>query len=205
MKRRLLIGLLGGAVAPRAFAQRIFHLATLTPTLPMDPKAPPARFLLATLAKHGYRLGENLTYELVGARGDSGKLPELVAGLKSRGVDVVVTTGYPTTMAAQQAGIPTVVAQRRGRSGRDRPGREPRPSRRQRTGISDVASSCRPSGWRCSRSGAGRQQVAMLWNADDLGMTLRYKDRPSAAQGLGIRCSRSACASRTISRACSPR
>src|SRR5258708_37892921 len=99
MKRRVLISLLGGAVvAPDALAQRTFHLATLTPTLPLDPKAPPATFLLATLAAHGYRLGENLTYESLGSRGDNDKLPALAQELKGCGVDVVVTVGFRTTV-----------------------------------------------------------------------------------------------------------
>ena len=187
MKRRVLMGLLGASVASRAFAQRIFHLATLTPTLPMDPKAPPARFLLATLAKHGYRLGENLTYESVGARGETGKLPELVAALKSRGVDVVVTTGYPTTMAAQQAGLPTVVAQGAGDpvatkmvTSLAHPGGNV-------TGISDIATTLSIKRLSLLKELLpGMKKVAMLWNRDDLGMSLRYKASADAAQGLGV-------------------
>jgi len=187
MKRRVLMGLLGASVASRAFAQRIFHLATLTPTLPMDPKAPPARFLLATLAKHGYRLGENLTYESVGARGETGKLPELVAALKSRGVDVVVTTGYPTTMAAQQAGLPTVVAQGAGDpvatkmvTSLAHPGGNV-------TGISDIATTLSIKRLSLLKELLpGMKKVAMLWNRDDLGMSLRYKASADAAQGMGI-------------------
>ena len=188
MKRRVLISLLGAAVvAPDALAQRIFHLATLTPTLPLDPKSPPAKFLLATLAKHGYRLGTNLTYESLGSRGDNDKLPALAQELKSRGVDVVVTSGYPTTLATQQAGIPTVVAQGAGDpvatkmvASLAHPGGNV-------TGISDSATTLSIKRLSLLKELLpGLKKVAMLWNRDDLGMSLRYKASADAAHEMGV-------------------
>ena len=68
MKRRVLMGLIGSAAAaPQALAQRTFHLAAMTPTLPLDPNAPPAKFLVASLAQHDYRLDQNPTYESLGS------------------------------------------------------------------------------------------------------------------------------------------
>ena len=68
MKRRVLMGLIGSAAAaPQALAPRTFHLAAMTPTLPLDPNAPPAKFLVASLAQHDYRLDQNPTYESLGS------------------------------------------------------------------------------------------------------------------------------------------
>jgi len=189
MKRRVLMSLFGGAaVVPAALAQsRTFHLAILTPTLPMDPKMPPAKFLLATLATHGYRLGENLTYESLGSRGDNDKLPALAQELKGRGVDVVVTSGYRTTVATKEAGLPTVVAQGAGDpvatkmvASLAHPGGNV-------TGISDSAAELSIKRLSLLKELLpGLKKVAMLWNRDDLGMSLRYKASADAAQEMGI-------------------
>ena len=41
----------------------------------------------------------------------------------------------------------------------------------------------------------GLRKIAMLWNADDLGMTGRYKNAEAAARTLGFEYSRLACVS----------
>jgi putative ABC transport system substrate-binding protein len=182
------MGLLAAsAVARPAVAQRTFRLATLTPVLPMDPKAPPAAFLLAALARHGYRSGENLTYEALGSRGDNDKLPALAEELKGRGVDVVVTIGYRATVAAQQAGLVTVVAQGAGDPVATRMVASLAHPGGNVTGISDDATTLSIKRLSLLKELLpGLKKVAMLWNRDDLGMTLRYKASADAAQGLGI-------------------
>ena len=95
--------------------------------------------------------------------------------LKAAKVDVIVVFGYPAAVAAKAAGIPTVVAFGVG---------DPvatglvvnlaRPEGNI-TGISDVATTLSTK-----RLGLLKQllpklhRVAMLWNKDDLGMSLRY-------------------------------
>src|SRR5713226_7129305 len=114
MKRREFLAMLGGAtlVGPRAtLAQtpgRIYHLGTLTPSLPVTETSPSGKVLVKALAEHGYILGQNLTFDARGAVGDIAKLPSLLGELKARDVDAIIVTGYPAALAAKSAGVPTV-------------------------------------------------------------------------------------------------
>jgi len=193
VKRRQFIALPGGAViAPgMAFGQtpkNVYRLAVLSPGLPTSDMSPDAKLLLAALEKHGYIVDQNLIIE--GPRGrlaEFSGLSQLLGDLRARKVDVVVTIGYPTALAAKQSGIPTVVAYgasdpiATGLVGHlDRPGGTI-------TGISDVASTLTTK-----RLGLLKQlapnirRVAIIWNKDDLGMTLRYDASVEAAAEMGI-------------------
>ena len=189
MRRRALMSLLGGAaLVPPALAQpRIYRLGLLTPTIPLDPAAPPAKFLLDALAQSGYHTGQNLIVTTRGSRGQTAQLPALVQEFKAERVDVLVTSGYPTTLAAKEAGLPTVVVRGVGDpigsrliDSLARPGGTV-------TGISDNATTLsikRLSLLRELRPSIAK--VAMLWNRDDLGMSLRYKASADAAQSMGV-------------------
>src|SRR2546421_1158624 len=109
MKRRTLVSLLGGAaIAPAVAAAqtRTLRLGLLTPTAPLDPAAPPTKFLLDVLAQRGYRLGDNLAVTTRAARGQTARLAALVQGVKAERIDVPVTSGYPATPAAKDRRIP---------------------------------------------------------------------------------------------------
>jgi putative tryptophan/tyrosine transport system substrate-binding protein len=55
------------------------------------------------------------------------------------------------------------------------------------TGISDVSAEVTPKRLELLKEMAPNlRRVAMLWNADDLGMTLRYRASETAARALGI-------------------
>jgi putative ABC transport system substrate-binding protein len=183
-----LSSLVGAALVPVARAQaRRYRIGLLTPVLPLDPAAPPAKFLTDALAQRGYHIGQNLTVTARGSRGENAKLPALVQEFKADQVDVLVTTGYPPTLAAKEAGLATVgvrgvgdpVATRLVES-LARPGGTV-------TGISDDAttlSTKRLSLLKELRPSIAK--VAMLWNRDDLGMSLRYKASADAAQSMGV-------------------
>jgi putative tryptophan/tyrosine transport system substrate-binding protein len=194
VKRRRFIALLGGAVvaAPHiAFGQnppKVYRLAMLSPGIPSSDMSPDVKLLLASLERCGYVVGQNL--ELEGPRGrfaEFSELPKLLSDLKATKVDVVVTIGFPTAIAAKQSGIPTVVAYGAGDpvatglvAHLDRPGGSI-------TGISDVASTLTTK-----RLGLLKQlapnirRIAVIWNEDDLGMTLRYDASLAAADAFGI-------------------
>ena len=190
MKRRSVISLLGAsalAPAPAPAQPRILRLGYLTPTLPVEAGQPPARFLLAALAKHGFKLGENLSFMSRGARGQNAQLPALVQEFKAAGSDALVTLGYRTTVAAKEAGVVTVVAQGAGDpvatglvESLAHPGGTV-------TGISDVATELSVKRLSLLKELVpGLTKVAMLWNRDDLGMSLRYKASADVAPSMGI-------------------
>jgi putative ABC transport system substrate-binding protein len=196
MKRREFITLLGGAAAgwplamPRAaIAQtsRVYRLGTLTVGPPIITTAGPGAILINALAQRGYTLGKTLTYDARGAAGKVGLAPQLMQELKSANVDVVVTVSYPAAVAAKASGVATVIA-----SGSGDPVATglveslPRPGGNV-TGIADDASTL--STKRLSLLKALLPQlrrVAMLWNKDDLGMSLRYEASAKAAQKIGV-------------------
>jgi putative ABC transport system substrate-binding protein len=193
MRRRELLALFGGAalLGPRAtLAQapgRIYHLGTLNPAAPVTESSPSGKILVRALAEHGYRLGQNLTFDARGAMGDVAKLPALLQELKARDVDAIVVVGYPAALAAKSTGIPTVGANGLGDPVETRlidslahPGGNI-------TGISDVAATLTTKRLSLLKQLSPKlQKVAMLWNKDDLGMSLRYEASAKVAQAIGI-------------------
>jgi putative ABC transport system substrate-binding protein len=187
MRRREFITLLGSAAAwplatPReTFAQapKVYRLGTLSVGPPIGITDGRGAVLVNALAQRGYTLGKNLGYEARGAAGDKGRLPQLMQELKAANIDVVLTVGYPAAVAAKVSGVPTVIASGSGES-LARPGGNV-------TGIADDASML--STKRLSLLKAllpQMRRVAMLWNKDDRGMSLRYDASAKAAQELGV-------------------
>lgn len=193
MKRREFLTLLGTAalVDPRrASAQtpgRIYHLGTLHPAAPLTDGSPFGKILVKALSERGYILGQNLTFDARAAMGDVAKFPGLLAELKARDVDAIVVVGYPAALAAKSTGIPTVGASGLGDPVETRlidslahPGGNI-------TGISDVAAALTTKRLSLLKQMSPKlQKVAMLWNKDDLGMTLRYEASAKAAQAIGV-------------------
>src|SRR3984893_10399094 len=193
MKRRDFIAMVGTVVlAPRvAIAQtpgKVGRLALVSPGGLLPGSAPYAKLLLSGLAKLGYAAGQNLAFEETrGTTGQPVQLANLMEELKAAKVDVIVVFGYPTAVAAKAAGIPTVVAFGVG---------DPvatglvvnlaRPEGNI-TGISDVATTLSTK-----RLGLLKEllpklhRVAMLWNKEDLGMSLRYDASAKAAAAMGV-------------------
>jgi putative tryptophan/tyrosine transport system substrate-binding protein len=193
MRRREFIKLIAGAAiaAPvEALAQaspRVFRLGTLVPGVPLDENDPLAAILLKVLRQRGYALGRNLTFEARGAGGEVGKLPEIVRAMKAQGVDVIVAAGYPAILACKVANVPTVVAFGAGDAvatglinGLARPGGNV-------TGISDNATTV--STKRISvikQAFPSVRRIAMLWNREDVGMSMRYVAAAAAARSVGL-------------------
>ena len=192
MQRRDFLAVIGGAAAAwplRALAQtpKVYRVGTLTAGPPVSSTADRGAVLFNGLAKRGYVLGQNLIHEARGAAGKLDRVPQLMQELKAAGVDVVVTVSYPAATAAKASGVPTVLASGSGDPVKTglveslaRPGGNV-------TGIADDASLL--STKRLSLLAAllpRLRRVAMLWNKDDLGMSMRYETSASVAQGVGI-------------------
>jgi putative ABC transport system substrate-binding protein len=184
------MGLIAAAAWPLpAFAQatKIYRVGTLTPGPPISPARDAGAVLFDGLAKRGYVLGQNLVHEARGASGRIERVSGLMHELKVAGVDVVVTISYPAAAAAKSSGVPTVLASGSGdpvKTGLVESLAHPGGTV---TGIADDASTL--STKRLSLLSSllpGLHRIAMLWNKDDLGMSMRYEASAKAAQGVGI-------------------
>jgi putative ABC transport system substrate-binding protein len=193
MQRREFLGFVGGAAlaGPRmagAQAQgRVYHLGTLHPALPLTDSVPFGKIIVKALAERGYVLGQNLTLDARGAMGDVAKLPSLLGELKARGVDAVIVIGYPAALAAKSTDIPTVGANGLGDPVETKLIESLAHPGGNITGISDVAATLTTKRLSLLKEMSPKlQKVAMLWNKDDLGMTLRYEASAKATQALGV-------------------
>jgi putative tryptophan/tyrosine transport system substrate-binding protein len=192
MRRREFIALLGSVAAAwshEGVAQtptKTYRLGTLAGGLPMSANSPLGAILLGELEQRGYKLGQNLAFDARAAGGVKSKLPQLLQDFKASGVDAIVAIGYPTALAAKVAGIPTVIAFGAGDpvatglvESLARPGGTV-------TGISDVATTLSTKRLSLLKALLPKlSRVAMIWNRDDLGMSLRYEASAKAAESLG--------------------
>jgi putative tryptophan/tyrosine transport system substrate-binding protein len=191
MKRRdLLTGLATAMVVrPRMIRAQAntFRLGTLNPVAAMTDTSPFGKALISVLADRGYVIGRSLLMDARGAAGDVGKIPGLLQELKAQGADALVIVGYPTAVAAKSLGVPTVAALGLGdpvATGLIQSLAHPGGNI---TGISDVASELSAKRLSLLTQLSPRlTKVAMLWNKDDLGMTLRYDASARAARALGV-------------------
>jgi putative ABC transport system substrate-binding protein len=193
MKRRVFIGLLGAAmiVRPREgvaqSAAKTYRLASLTGNVALSANSPNGVTLLNAMAQRGYTLGKNLAYDARGAGGELGKIPQLMEDFKASGIDVLVAVGYPAARIAKVAGIPTIIAYGTGDpvatglvTSLAQPGGTI-------TGISDDAALLSTKRLSLLKTlSPNIRKVAMLWNKNDLGMSMRYEASAKAARELGV-------------------
>jgi ABC-type uncharacterized transport system substrate-binding protein len=193
MDRRTFIGIIGCGVMARiriADAQqtgKIWRIGFLTGGVrPPDGAAPaPLRKELQAL---GYSEGNDIAYDGRWADGRSERLAALASELVARKVDLIVALGGPAAAAAKQASqtIPIVVL-----SAGDvvetglvaslaRPGGNV-------TGVNDPAAVLSAKRLEILKEVVpAAKRVAVLWNAGNYAMTLRYREIEKAAQVLGI-------------------
>jgi len=191
--RREFIILLGGAAVawPGAvIAQapaKVYRIGLLGGGAPVTDASPFGAALIRGLAQYGYAPGHNLEFERRGAEGHLDRLPHLVDELVVSKVDAIFTSGYPPALAAKQGTTIPVVAINAGDpvstglvESLARPGGH-------LTGISDVSAELTPKRMELLKQMApGLHRVAILWNATDLGMTLRYRASETGAQAMGV-------------------
>ena len=122
------------------------------------------------------------------AEGHPDRLPSLVDELVADHVDVIITQSYPAAAAAKErAGkIPIVVTNSGDPIATGLAASLAHPGGNV-TGVSDVASELSAKRLALLKEAAtGVRAVAVLWNADDLGMTLRYRAAEVEAKRLGM-------------------
>lgn len=192
MRRRDIVALLAGtalALPGAGLAQaKVYRVGLLSGGPPISDTSEDGAALIRDLAQRGYALGRNVLFERRGAMGHPDQLRQLAQDLAAAKVDVIVTWGYPAALAAHATGLPTVTAFGVGDpvatgliASLARPGGNV-------TGASDIASDLSAKRLELLKEAVpALRRVAMLWNADDLAMTLRYEVSASIAERLGAR------------------
>ena len=192
MRRRDVFRLLAGAMIAAPYrvaaqtAAKTYRMAMITSGPAFPANSPVVMFLMGALAEHGYKLGQNLDFQSYGADGQLARLPQIARDVAASKVDAVVVVGWPPTAAMKSTGVPTVVAVGAGDpvasglvASLARPGGN-------LTGISDNATTLSTKRLELLKQAVPSiRKVAMLWNKDDLGMTLRYQASAVAAKSLG--------------------
>ena len=148
-----------------------------------------ARPLREGLRALGYVEGQNIAYEARFAEGKAERLPGLAAELVRLKVDVIVTQGGLSAVAAKQATstIPIVMALVRGRRRGNRVDREPRAPGGNITGMTDESVQLSAKRMELLKEAVPKaSMIAVLWNANDQGMTLRYREIEKAARILNV-------------------
>ena len=189
MGRREFITLFGGAAVawPSAVLAQPHCVGLLSAPAPITDDSPPGAALVLGLARHGYTQGRNLVFERRGAEGHLDRLPRLVKELVASKVDVIVAHGYPPALAAKQVTtIPIVAANAGDPVGTGLVDSLARPGGNM-TGISDVSAQLTPKRVELLKLMIPElRRLAILWNAADLGMTLRYRALDAGAKVIGI-------------------
>ncbi|HEY3680160.1 MAG TPA: ABC transporter substrate-binding protein [Bradyrhizobium sp.] len=153
----------------------------------MTEGTPFGKIIVKVMAQHGYILGQNLVFDARSSLGDNSKIPAVMQELKAAKVDAIIVIGFPAALAAKSIGVPTIGANGLGDpvathliENQAHPGGNI-------TGISDVAATLTTKRMSLLKALAPKlRKVAMIWNKDDLGMTLRYQASAGAAESIGI-------------------
>ena len=140
------------------------------------------------LAARGLVRDRDFTFELRAAEGKPDRLPALATGLADAHVAAILAFSYPAARAAKDATstIPIVIlaAGEPVETGFAASLSHPAGNV---TGLSDLSAELSIKRLELLRIAVpGLKRVAMLWNADDLGMTSRYKAASAVAPGMGI-------------------
>ena len=172
-----------------AFAQapgKMLHVAFVAPVA--SPAAIAAKDGLKNMLAERGLGADRVVVDLYTAEGKVERLPALVKDLVAKAPAVIVTTGFPAARAAKDATstIPIVITfagdpvQTGFAASLAHPGGN-------MTGISDMAAELSAKRLDLLKAAVpGLKKVAMLWNADDLGMTTRYRAAAAAATTLGV-------------------
>jgi putative ABC transport system substrate-binding protein len=193
MDRRTVILTLGGSLLAAPFAShaqkpaKVWRIGFLSAGARTSDGAPPAA-LRQALQELGYVDGTSISYVGRWAEAKSNRLPGLAAELVSLKVDVIVTLGGPAAEAAKEATatIPIVITGGGDAVGTGLIASLARPGGNV-TGISDQATELSAKRLELLKDAVPKaSSIAVLWNADDRAMTLRYREIEKAASVLGV-------------------
>jgi putative ABC transport system substrate-binding protein len=169
-------------------AQKVFRVGHVAAGGRTPDGAPP-RPLRDTLRGLGYIEGQNIVYEARFAEGKVERIPDMLAELIRLKIDVLVAQGGAVTAAAKQATstIPIVMAPASGDAvatgmitSLARPGQNI-------TGLTDESVQLSAKRMELLKEAVPKAaRIAVLWNSNDQGMTLRYREIEKAARILRV-------------------
>ena len=194
MKRREFIGLIGAAaswpLAARAQQpQKSYKVGLLSGAAALNATDERRKAIIDGLAARGFVEDKDFVFEQRYAETHNERLNALAAELKAARMDVIITFGYPAALAAKMSAkdIPIVVTGAGDPvatglvEGLSRPGGN-------LTGVSEVSTDLSAKRLEILKDALpDLRKVAMLWNAGDLGMSMRYRAAERAAQDLGVK------------------
>lgn len=168
--------------------QKVLRIGYLATTGRTPDGAPPGP-LREGLRDLGYVEGQNVAYEARFAEGKQERLAGLAAELVRLKFDVIVAAGGPATAAARQetSTIPIIMAPAAGDAvalgwiaSLPRPGGNV-------TGLTDESVQLSAKRMQLLKEAVPKAAlIAVLWNANDQGMTLRYREIEKAARILHV-------------------
>jgi ABC-type uncharacterized transport system substrate-binding protein len=191
ISRRSLILAVGSMplLARGAFSQtavKVRRVGLLSSGAPFTDTNPIVIGLTAGFSKRGYVVGSSLIFERRAAEAHPDRLPRLVDDLKSE-TELIISNSYAAARVVKdRSNVPVVAI-----TGADpvatglidslaRPGGNI-------TGVGEVAAELSAKRLEVLKDTfPSLRKIAMLWNADDLGMTMRYKSAEAAARTLGF-------------------
>jgi putative tryptophan/tyrosine transport system substrate-binding protein len=193
MRRREFIAMIGSSAAWPSAARaqqpgktyRVGLLATGSAFGAGDERR---KSILEGLAANGFFEGRNLLFNVRWGEGRSERLSEYAAALKASNVDVIVTFGYPAAAAAKASAkdVPIVVTGAGDPVATGLADSLARPGGNL-TGMTELSTELSAKRLEILKEAVPNlRRVAMLFNAADLGMTLRYRAAETAAQVLNV-------------------
>ena len=179
-----LVALQGGALAQAGRVYRVGLVGAGAPDVGL--LGPP---MVNAFAKRGYVADQNILFERRAGQGKVDRLPEFIDQLVASHADVIITSSYPAALAAKQrAGETAIVVTFSGDpvatglvASLAHPGGNI-------TGVSEVATELSAKRLALLKEAVpSARDVAVLWNADDFGMSLRYQAAEVEAKRLNMR------------------
>jgi putative tryptophan/tyrosine transport system substrate-binding protein len=196
MRRREFIRFLASTATAWPFAGRAqtasktYHIGLLSTGQPLTAESVFGAAILRAFARQGFVPDRNVALEIRASGDHPEQLPQLANDLVGNKADVILTFSYPAAMAAKNATtiIPIVATETGGdpvATGLVKSLSRPTGNV---TGVSDMAIELSAKRLELLKDMVpALRTVAMLWNASDLGMTLRYQGAADAARNLGVR------------------
>jgi len=193
ISRRVFISMMAGGLFAASLAaeaqpvSKVWRIGYLANGARTPDGGPPAA-LRQALLELGYVEGKTVTYAGRWAEAKRDRLPGLVAELVDLKVDLIVTLGGPAAEAAKEATstIPIVIASTGDAVGIGLIASLARPGGNI-TGITDQATELSAKRLELLKEAVPKaSRIAVLWNADDRAMTLRYREIERAARILRV-------------------